>query len=373
MDIKIAEVKSRKDLKTFIYLPEKIHKDHSNWVHPLYIDDHVFFNPRKNKSFSSTHTVLALAWKGAQPVGRVMGIINPRYNELHNEKNARFCFLECYNDLSIARELVQYIEIWARTKGMEKLVGPLGFSDKDPQGVLYEGFEERVLIATNYNFPWMKDYLEVLGYEKEVELVSYKVKIPESIPAYIKRVYNRVVLNNGYIVHEFTSKKELRPWIVPIFRLVNDTYKNIYGFIPMSEKEMHEYANRYLFVINPRFVKVVSNNEKEVIAFLISMPELSEGIRRARGRLFPFGWWHILMESRKTRLLSMLLGAIHESYRSKGLDSILGMKIIESANKAGMEIMDSHLILEHNTKMRAEYERIGGVVHKRFRIFSKAL
>ena len=373
MDIQITPVITGNDLKTFIYLPEKIHRKHANWVHPLYMDDKVFFNPKKNKSFAFADTILFLAWLNGQAVGRIMGIINHKYNELHGEKNARFCFLECYEDYDIARELVSSVESWAREKGMEKLIGPLAFSDKDPQGVLIEGFEERVLIATNYNFPWMRDYLEKLGFEKELDLLSYKVQIPETMPEYLLRVYERAVKNGNLQVHEFTARKALRPWIVPIFRLINETYSHIYGFIPLTEKEMNEFADRYLPVLNPRFIFVITNSNEEVVAFLISMPELSEGIRKARGRIFPFGWWHILRESKRTRLLTMLLGAIKPEYRGKGLDSILGIKLLEAAHRVRMEVMDSHLILESNTPMRTEYERIGGVIHKRYRIFFKKL
>ncbi len=373
MAIKVLELITKSDLRTFIYLPEKIHKNHTNWVHPLYMDEWVFFDKNKNKSFALCDTIMALAWDGTRAVGRIMGIINSQYNAIHNEKNARFCFFECYEDPAIARALIGFVEQWARDKGMTKLVGPLAFSDKDPQGVMIEGFQERVPIATNYNFAWMQDYLENLGFEKEVDLVSYKVTIPEKAPAYIERVYERTIKNNGYVLHEFTSRKALRPWIVPIFQLINEAYKDIYGFIPMKEKEMQEMAARYLPVLNPHFIKIITSTSGEVLAFVISMPELSDGIRRARGRLFPIGWYHILRESKKTRLLTMLLGAIKEPYRGKGLDSILGMKTLQSALKAKMEIMDSHLILEYNTKMRAEYERIGGVIHKRYRVFSKAI
>lgn len=373
MNIKISEVSSRTDLKTFVYLPEKIHHKHKNWVHPLFSDDLIFFDSQKNKSFSLAETILLLAWKEGKPVGRIMGIINSQYNVLHHERNARFCFLECYENIEIAKELLNAIADWARSRGMAKLIGPLAFSDKDPQGVLIEGFEEKVLIATNYNFPWMKDFLEKLDFSKELDLVSYKVIIPKEIPEYFRKVYERALKNNGLIIHEFRDKKSIRPWIVPILSLVNETYRDIYGFIPLTEKEMYEFADRYLPVLNPRFIFAITDQEKNVVAFVISMPELSEGIRRARGRIFPVGWWHIIRESRKTKLLTMLLGAIKKEYRGKGLDSILGIKILEAAQQTRMEVMDSHLVLESNTRMRAEYERIGGVIHKRYRIFSKNL
>ncbi len=373
MDIIVREVKGKQELKKFIYLPEEIHKDHSQWVHPLYMDEWSFFNPAKNKSFANCKTLLAIAWQGNKPVGRIMGIVNTKYNALRNEENARFCFLECYEDFGIAEALMDFVVSWAKSYGMKRLVGPLCFSDKDPQGCLVEGFDERVVIATNYNFPWMKDYYEKLGFEKEVDLVCYKLPIPEKAPEYLDRVYKRVIENNGYHLHEFTSRIKLRPWIVPIFRLINEAYIHIYGFSPMEEREMHEFANRYLPVMNPRFIKLVTNEKGEVISFVISMPELSNGIRKARGRMLPFGWFYLLRESRKTRLLTMLLGAIKDNYRGMGLDSLMGVKLLMSAQKAGMESMDSHLVLEKNQPMRAEYERLGGTIHKRYRVFGKSI
>ncbi len=155
MQIEIREVNSKKDLKTFVYLPEKIHRNHSEWIHPLYIDDLTFFDRKKNRSFLSSEVILCLAWQGSEAVGRVMGIVNTRYNEHKGEKNARFCFLECSNDLTIAQALIGYVSQWAKKLGMTRLVGPLGFSDKEPQGMMVEGFDEQVALATNYNFPWL--------------------------------------------------------------------------------------------------------------------------------------------------------------------------------------------------------------------------
>jgi GNAT superfamily N-acetyltransferase len=373
MSIEVREIEGRSELRTFIFLPEKIHKDHPNWVHPLYMDEWLYFDPRKNKSFSYCDSFLAIAWHDGKPVGRIMGLINHKYNETHKEKNARFCFLECYKDIQIARKLIEYTETWARERGMVKLIGPLGFSDKDPQGMMIEGFQERVVIATNFNFPWMIEFLEKLGYLKEIDLVSYKIHMPDEIPEFHKKVFQRAVTNNGYKLIEFHKRSKMKPWIVPIFNLINETYAHIYGFAPMTEKEMHEFSNRYLPILNPEYVKVITDQEGQVLSFVISMPEISEGIRRARGRLFPFGFIHILIEARRTKMLTMLLGAIKEPYRGKGLDSLMGIKILESAMKEKMEFIDSHLVLENNTRMRAEYERMNGVVHKRYRIFQKAL
>lgn len=373
MAIEVRPVAGKKDLKIFIYLPEKIHEGHDGWIPPFYLDEWAFYSPLKNKSFAMASTVLALAWENGKPVGRIMGIISHKYNELRSEKKARFFAIECHQNIEIARALIDFVSHWARTNGMEELVGPLGFSDKDPQGIKIEGFDEPAAITTACNFPWMQDFLEELGFQKEVDMVSYKIIIPDKIPDYIDRISKRVIDSNGYVLKEFSSRSQMQPWIVPIFRLVNETFIPIYGFAPLDEKEMHELAKKYIPILDPMFVKIVSTADGELIGFVVGIPELSPGIKKARGRLLPFGWYHILRESRRTKMLTLLLGAIKEPYRGKGIDTLMGLRLLESAIDAGMKVMDSHLILESNTRMRAECERIDGKVYKRFRVFKKTL
>ncbi len=371
MAVILKEVQSKKDLRTFIYLPEKIHSNHTSWVYPLYFDEWDFYNPRKNRFFEACDVILLLAFRENKPVGRIMGIINHKYNKLHNEKNGRFFALECYNDPEVAVVLTKYIEEWCKAKGMEKVIGPFGFSEKDPQGFMIEGFDEPAIIATNYSLPYMVDLMEYCGYLKEVDCVDYMMNVPDEVPPFYQSIFKRTLEGNNLIVKEFTRRKELRPYIKPVFELINLTYAPIYGFSELTSKEIDYFANRYLAVINPRFVKVVFNEQKELIAFAIAMPEISDGIRKAKGRLLPFGIFHILQAAKKTRLLTMLLGAIRSDYRNNGIDVLIGMKMLESAQKQKFKILDSHLVLETNEKMRAEYEKLGGQVRKRYRIFSK--
>ncbi len=374
MGITIREVKSKSDLKTFIYLPEKIHVNHANWVHPIYLDDREFFNPAKNSSFSYCDTILVLAMNGNEAVGRAMGIINHKYNEINNEKDARFSFIETYHDQHVFSLLIDYISGWARSRGMEKLVGPLGFSDKDPQGFLFEGIDQPIVIASNCNFPYMNDLAVEKGFAKKLDLVVYQIPVPESTPPVYAAIYERFLKNrNGFKIVEFTSRRKVKPYIRPVFDLVNLTFTQIYGFQPFTLKEMDDFANRYLFLINPRFIKLVTGPENRVVAFVIGMSDLSEGIRKARGRLIPFGFMHLLRAARKTRQLNLLLGAVHPQFQGRGLDVLMGIKMFESARNAGKTTIDSHLELEYNTKVRAEMEKAGGKVYKRYRIYQKEL
>jgi len=373
-DIQIREVKSKKDLRQFIHLPANVHKNHVNWVPPIYMDDWEFFNPKKNKSFDSCDAILLLAFRSKEVVGRIMGIIHHKYNERHNENRVRFAFFETWNDKEVATSLIQSVENWAREKGMDRLVGPLAFSDKDPQGFLIDGFDEPAVIASNCNFPYQTELLEKNDYSKEVDLVVYQIKIPNPIPEFYLKIQERAIRQNqGLHLLEFTSRTKVKPYIHPVLRLLNTTFTEIFGFIPFTEIEMDDFANRYLFLINPRFIKIVVNGQNEVVAFVIGMSHIGDGIQKAKGYLFPFGIFHIFASARKTKQLNLLLGGIDPAYRGKGLDVMMGVKMIESAIAQGKTVIDSHLELEYNTKVRAEMEKMGGVVYKRFRVFGKDL
>ncbi|MBN1651704.1 MAG: hypothetical protein JW857_10270 [Bacteroidales bacterium] len=369
----IRTVSSKKDLNAFIHLPFRIHKNHPNWLPPLIADEKKVFDAKKNASFAHCDTILLIAERDGLVVGRIMGIINPTYNEVHKEKNARFFAMETYDDPRIFDMLLKAIERWAIDKGMENLVGPIGFSDKDPQGFLYSGFEDPVsIIVTNPSFAYMINHMERNKYAKSIDLVQYRAKVPESISPIYETMFQRVT-NAGYQILEFTNTKAIRPYIPPVFALLNKTYTEIYGFAPLDDKEITEFAERFLPFLDARFIKIVIDQQKNVVAFLVAMPDISKGMRKAEGKLFPFGFMHILRSGKKTKQLNLLLGSVEESLRIKGIVSLLAVKVIESAQKAKMELFDSHLIMEDNAKMRAMYERFDAKVYKTYRIFQKAL
>jgi hypothetical protein len=374
MAIDIREVTTRKDLKTFIYLPEKVHAHDANWVHPLYMDDWKYFDPKKNKAFGYCDTVLILAFKDGRPVGRAMGIINKRYNEHRGEKTARFGYFDVYEDREAFRAILGWIGDWARAKGMTKLVGPYGFSDQDPEGYLIEGFEHRATIATYYNFPWMPKWLEEDGYAKDNDWFVYKLDVPREPPEFYKKIYERAVRRGAFDIVEFKTRKEIKPWIRKVLGLMNETYMagNIYGFAPLEEQEMDDLAKRYLPILDPRFVKVIAK-DGEVMAFIIAMPDMTEGIRRARGRMLPFGFIHVLRAAKKTKQLDLLLGAVKEAYRGVGLDVLMGVSTLRAASAAGIDILDTHHEMETNVKVRGEMEKMGGILYKKFRVWTKAL
>ena len=201
-----------------------------------------------------------------------------------------------------------------------------------------------------------------------------KQKIPEVIPEFYRKIHERASSQNrGLQVLEFTSRSKVRPFIHPVLQLLNRTFTEIFGFVPFTDAEMDDFANRYLFLINPRFIKIVVNEQSEVVAFIVGMSHIGEGIQKSKGYLFPFGIFQIFASARKSKQLNLLLGGIDPAYRGKGLDVLMGVKMIASAHNQGKTVIDSHLELETNIKVRAEMEKMGGKVYKRFRIFGKDL
>lgn len=374
MNISIKEVKSRQDLKKFIYLPEKIHADHENWLYPIYMDERTYFDSKKNKAFSYSDTILLLAHKGDEIVGRIMGIINTRYNEYKNVKTARFGYLEAQEEEEIVRALLQAVEDWAREKGMTDIIGPYGFTDQDPEGFLIEGFENRATIATYYNFEWMPRMVENLGYTKDIDYFVYKLDVPKEFPEFYKKIYERVKKKGNFEIVEFRKRKQIKPWIIPVLNLMNECYigSNIYGYTPLDKQEMMDLAKRYLPILDPRFVKIITK-DGDIVAFIVGIPDMTEGIKKAKGRLLPFGFLKILRAAKKTKQLDLLLGAVKELYRGRGLDVMMGVSMIMSAQEAGFEVMDTHHEMESNVLVRAEMEKMGGKLYKKYRVYKKTL
>lgn len=372
MSLIIKEVSKKKELRRFIHFPASIHKNHSSWVPPIYMDEWSLFNPKKNKAYLYSDVILLLAYKKEKIVGRIMGLINHKYNEIHNEKHGRFAFMDCINDQEVANALISFVKGWAKEKGMIKLIGPLAFSDKDPQGFLIDGYQHMAILDTACNHPYMNDLIKNEGFEKKVDLNDYLLKIDGKVPGMYQAIYKRLMRNSNYKVIEFKKKKELKPYILPVLELMNNTYEKIYGYVPLTKEEMKELARRYIPILDPDFLKVVSLDGK-IVSFVIAIPDPAKGLKKAKGYLFPFGIFHIFRAIKKSKRLVLLLGAVEKEERDKGIDALMAFKIYESAIRRGMTCMESHLILETNTKMNAEIIRASGESIKRFRIYQKNL
>ena len=372
MGLVIRPVAEGESLREYLRVPSLVN-DRPNRVLPLMSDERAFHDPRRNTALAKCEVARFIAWDSGFPVGRIMCIIHPSHNAAHQERTARFYQLDCTNDDATAKSLLECAEAWSRERGMHRLIGPFGFSDKDPQGLQVEGFGHLPVIATPSNPDWMPPLVERCGYRKLIDAVSYRVDIPPIAPELHERIAERVLRNGRFRLLHFRSKRELKPWIVPVLRLVNETYTALFGFEPMSEREMRGLAAQYMPLLDPAFVQVVVNARDEPVAFVVAAPDLSEGLRRANGRLLPLGWWHILRAMEHSRQLDLFLGAVRTDLQGLGLTSALGIALMKAARQRGLTHLDSHLVLETNQRMRAELERLGGTVWKRYRVYQKAL
>ncbi len=374
MPIFIKEVHDKKSWNDFIYLPEIIHKNHENWVPPLYIDEKKFFSKDRNPAFGKNETRLLVAYENNKPVGRIMGIIPTAFNEANKLRTARFSYFECYERKEIFDLLLSEVETWAKSKKCNQLIGPMGFSDKEPQGFVTKGFDEPTMLVTNCSFRFMKEYIEENDYRPYVELCQYDLPISSAIIERYQKFAHRVERNHQITVNEFTNTKSIKPFIKPVFELINRIYTEIYGFTEVTEAEMEEFAHRFLPLLNPQLIKIITNAEGKVIAFVIAMPDMSKGIKKAKGRLFPFGWLPIVIEAKTSKKLMLLLGGVDNEMQNKGLDALLAIKLFHSALLLGFKTMDSHLIMKDNVKMRREIERLeNSRLYKEYAIYRKDL
>nr|WP_321410948.1 hypothetical protein [uncultured Carboxylicivirga sp.] len=372
--MEIKEVKSKQDLREFIHLPERIHKNHKEWLPPLLMDEKKLFSEKRNPAFKHCDTILLLAIDDKKAVGRIMGIIPHKFNDLNGVKNVRFAFIECDEDKIIFDALIKAVEDWGNKNACDEIVGPMAFSDKEPQGFVVNGFEGPTMMVTNCNFPFMPEYILQNNYSGYVDLCQYEVPINQELVDRFKPFAKRVIKYNQLTVHDFTSTRQIKPYIHAVFDLINKTYQEIYGFSALTKEEMSEFANRFLPLLNPRLIKIITNSNGKVVAAVIAMADLSEGIKKGRGRLFPTGWWHLLKANKKSNRLVLLLGGIDQDMRNKGLDAVLGQRLLNSALMENFRMMDSHLIMKDNYKMRREIERLGGcVMYKEYTIFKKVL
>jgi ribosomal protein S18 acetylase RimI-like enzyme len=218
----------------------------------------------------------------------------------------------------------------------------------------------------------MNKLVEDEGYTKKIDLVNYLGDMPKEFPRVYERVLVRVEKTENFKILEFASKKELKPYIIPVLELMNETFSEIYGFVPLNDKEKADFAARYLPILDPNFIKAVQQ-DNQLIGFAIGLPDISAGIKACRGRLLPFGIIKVLRESKRSKKLIMMLGGVKKEFRGKGIEILMGVKIFQDAIRKNMKTLDSHLVLEDNLRMRGEYERIGCKVVKKFRIYQKDL
>jgi len=374
MAIEIRRVTSARDLKVFKKVPFDIYKDCPYWVPPLSFDEDNTLRKDRNAAFEFSEAEYWIAYKDGRPVGRIAGIINTRAMDKWGNKNARFGWIDFIEDFEVAKALLTTAEDWARSKGMEALVGPLGFSDVDKEGMLIEGFEELPTLAMIYNHPYYPQYMERLGYGKDVDWLEFEVKVPSSIPEKARRVQELIEKRTGIHLYEWTNKKTLvDKFAREIFLLINEAYAKLYGTYVLTDGQIDGYIKQYLGFFDHRFTKIVVDKDDKLVAFGISMPSLSKALQKARGSLFPLGWFYLLRALKNPTAIDMYLIAVRPEYKNRGVIAFLMTSLAESCIQAGVKTAETNAELETNHEVQSIWKDFERRQHKRRRAFKKAL
>ena len=373
MSVEIKKVTTPSELKRFIRFNYEFYKDNAYSVPDLYDDMLNTFSPKKNAAFEFCEADYFLAYREGQIVGRVAAIINHRANEQWNKHTVRFGWIDFIDDIEVSRALINAVKDWGKERGMNEIEGPLGFTDMDAEGMLVEGFDQLSTMATIYNYPYYPKHMEQLGLEKSADWVEMKIYIPEQIPEKHKRISDIIARKYDLHIRKLKSKKEVRESGVAheIFRLINEAYAPLFGFSKMTERQIDQYVNMYVPVLDLRMVSIVENAQNEIVAVGISMPSLSRALQKAKGKLLPFGWWHLLkaLMWKRPKVLDLLLVGVRPDYQGKGVNALLFTDLIPVYQQLGFEYAESNPELELNEKVQNQWQYFKTEQHKRRRCF----
>ncbi|WP_462337460.1 N-acetyltransferase [Phocaeicola barnesiae] len=374
MAIRIKKVSNKKELKTFIRFNYELYKDNAYSVPDLYDDMLNTFSPQKNAAFEFCEADYFLAYKDNKVVGRVAAIINRRANETWNKKEVRFGWIDFIDDLEVSKALLDTVEKWGKERGMEAMVGPLGFTDMDAEGMLVEGFDQLGTMATIYNYPYYPEHMQRLGLEKEADWVEFKLTVPDKLPEKFVRI-SEIILQKYKLKIKKLNRKDLKEknYGQRIFDLINEAYAPLYGYSQMTQRQIDQYIKMYLPLIDLRMVSLVEDEAGELVAVGISMPSLSEALQKAKGKMLPFGWFHLLkaLFIKKPKVLDLLLVGVKPEYQSKGVNALLFYDLVPVYQQMGFEYGESNPELELNKKVQAQWSAFESVQHKRRRAFKK--
>jgi len=373
MAVQIVEVTTSRQLRAFIAFPFSLYRDNPYWVPPLRFDERNTLRRDKNPAFENCTARYWLATRNGNPVGRIAGIINHAYVKIWGRTTARFGWLDFIDDQEVFSALFDTVERWARNEGMTALHGPMGFSDMDREGMLVEGFDELGTMATLYNFPYYPGHMERRGYVKDVDWLEYRITVPDEIPEKALRIAAITGERRGVRVLPARSSRDLLPYAHQIFEIINDTYQDLFGFVPMSKKEIDYYVRLYMPNVSPEYTKILVDTDNRAAGFVIGMPSLSRALQKAQGHLFPFGFIHLLLAMKRPRYVDLYLGAIRKDLQGKGADALLITALGESCIRNGIKAAESNVELEDNKLVQAHWKIFERRQHKRRRCFIKHL
>lgn len=373
MRILIKEVQGRKEFNAFIKFPFQLYKKNQQWVPPLLFDEKQVLNPDKNPASEYCLSKLWLAYKDNKVVGRIAGIINKKYIEIWKKKAVRFGWFDFIDDEEVSKALIDEVIKWASKEGLEFIHGPLGFTDLDYEGMLIEGFNETSTMATIYNYEYYPRHMEKMGFEKEVDWVEYKIMVPDKIPEKADRIASIIKERSKIKVLEAKKAKDFLPYGKDLFQLINNSYKDLFGFVPLSEKQIDKYIKQYFGFIVPDYVKLLIDSQDKVAGFVIGMPSLTGALQKCKGRLFPFGIFYLLKAIKFNKYVDLYLGAIRPDLQGRGADALLMTELTRSCIDHKIISAESNIELESNLSVRGHWKYFTSYQHKRRRCFFKKI
>ena len=370
----IKEVTTKKQLRAFVHFPNRLYKNNPYYVPQIESMDRDTLTPGKNHAFEVCEGKYWLAYdEKGEIVGRVAGIINRKYNEKTGEKICRFGWIDFIDDKDVSKALMDTVEQYAREKGMDTMIGPMGFLEFDAAGVLVEGYDKLPTAYGKYNAPYYEQHLLDLGYAKDIDYVEYLINVPDVIPERYARMAELVSIKNGLHQAPFHSRADLGPYLDGVFRCLNSAYSKLHGFSELSAGQCDDLKKQFLTNINVDYVSIVLDADDQVVGFGVALPSLSKAMQKAQGSLFPFGWMHMLRAFKQNDTIDLLLIAIDEKYKNKGVNAMIFDKFAQGITKNGIKYIESTRELEDNTSVQNLWRYLEHTLTKRARTYKKQI
>lgn len=364
---------TRSALREFTQFQIDLYRGNDYYVPPLVSDDIESLSPDKNPAFDFCEAAYFMAYRDGKPVGRIAAIINSQVNRSCDSKICRFGFMDFVDDMEVSRALFDAAEDWGRRKGMNKMVGPLGFTDMDREGLLVEGFEELSTMATNYNYPYYAGHVEAAGYAKESDWVEFLLQVPDKVPERYDRIATLVKEKLNLRIQKYTSRKKAKAEIGhKLFRLINEAYKDLYQYSQLTDRQIDYYVDYYLGLVNLDLLTFVMDKDDNLVGLGIALPSLSRGLQKAQGRLLPFGWYHLLKALKgKNDRVDLLLVAVHPDYQNRGVNALMFQDLLPHFIRLGFKYAETNPEMETNAKVQSQWEVFNPRQHRRRRSYAK--
>ncbi|MDE6278057.1 MAG: N-acetyltransferase [Muribaculaceae bacterium] len=362
-------------LRQYVEFGINLYKDNPYYVPPLVSDDIASLTPEKNPAFDFCDAQSFMAFRNGEPVGTITAMVNHAVNEKTGKKTLRFGFMNFIDDAEVVDALFDAVIAWGRERGMEEIVGPMGFTDLDQEGMLIEGFEELGTMATIYNYPYYVDHMKRMGFEKEVDWIEFRMTVPDAVPEKYSRIAEIVAKRYDLRTKKYTSRKKIKEeYGRDIFEVVNSAYADLYGFAPLTPRQIQHYIDVYLNILRLEDVSLVVDKDDKLVGLGISMPSVSRALQKSRGRLFPTGWYHLLKAiNGKTDTVDLLLVAVLPEYQSKGVNALIFNDLLPGYIRNGYKYAESNPELENNENVQKQWEYFERRQHRRRRAWRKEM